>query len=113
MDLHLHDLRHTGSTWSAQSGATLRELMSRIGHSSTRAAMIYLHGSDERQRAIADAISRRATSEFKPNGRTNRAHSGHETTAGHHEDHSGEPQMAGDLGFLERAWQDSNPRPAA
>jgi hypothetical protein len=28
--------------------------------------MIYLHGSDERQRAIADAISRRATSEFKP-----------------------------------------------
>jgi hypothetical protein len=28
--------------------------------------MIYLHGSDERQRAIADAISRRATSKLKP-----------------------------------------------
>jgi len=27
--------------------------------------MIYLHGSDERQREIADAIGRRATSEFK------------------------------------------------
>jgi len=27
--------------------------------------MIYLHGSDERQRTIADAMSRRATSEFK------------------------------------------------
>ena len=33
VDLHLHDLRHTGSTWSAQSGATLKELMARIGHS--------------------------------------------------------------------------------
>ncbi|WP_414637393.1 tyrosine-type recombinase/integrase [Actinophytocola sp.] len=30
-NLHLHDLRHTGSTWSAQSGATLKELMARIG----------------------------------------------------------------------------------
>lgn len=36
-ELHLHDLRHAGSTWSAQSGATLKELMARIGHSSTRA----------------------------------------------------------------------------
>jgi len=31
-----------------------------------RAAMVYLHGSDERQRAIADAISRRAMGEFTP-----------------------------------------------
>jgi len=46
--------------------ATLRELMDRMGHSTARAAMVYLHGSDERQRAIADAISRRATSEFGP-----------------------------------------------
>jgi integrase len=30
LDLHLHDLRHTGSTWSAQSGATIKELMARI-----------------------------------------------------------------------------------
>jgi integrase len=56
MDLHLHDLRHTGSTWSAQSGATLRELMARIGHSSTRAAMIYQHASRERDQAIASAL---------------------------------------------------------
>jgi len=40
--------------------------MDRMGHSTARAAMIYLHGSDERQRAIADVISRRAASEFKP-----------------------------------------------
>lgn len=54
--LHLHDLRHTGSTWSAQSGATLKEVMARIGHSSPRAAMIYQHASRERDRAIADAL---------------------------------------------------------
>ena len=56
MDLHLHDLRHTGSTWSARSGATLRELMNRIGHSSTRAAMIYQHATRDRDRAIAEAL---------------------------------------------------------
>lgn len=56
MDLHLHNLGHTGSTWSAQSGATLRELMNRIGHSSTRAAMIYQHATRDRDRAIAEAL---------------------------------------------------------
>jgi len=56
MDLHLHDLRHTGSTWSAQSGATLKEVMARIGHSSTRAAMIYQHATRERDQAIAAAL---------------------------------------------------------
>ncbi len=56
-NLHLHDLRHTGSTWSAQSGATLKELMARIGHSSTRAAMIYQHASRDRDDAIATALN--------------------------------------------------------
>jgi integrase len=56
LDLHLQDLRHTGSTWSAQSGATLKELMARIGHSSTRAAMIYQHASRDRDEAIAGAL---------------------------------------------------------
>jgi integrase len=43
---HFHDLRHTGNVLTAGTGATLRELMDRMGHSSTRAAMIYMHGSD-------------------------------------------------------------------
>jgi integrase len=55
-DLHLHDLRHTGSTLSASSGASLRELMARIGHSSTRAAMIYQHATRDRDHAIAEAL---------------------------------------------------------
>ncbi|MFI9594437.1 tyrosine-type recombinase/integrase [Nonomuraea sp. NPDC052265] len=40
---HFHDLRHTGNTLAAQSGAILRDLMTRMGHSSTRAALIYQH----------------------------------------------------------------------
>lgn len=55
--LHFHDLRHAGNMLAAETGATLRDLM---GHSTTRAALIYLHGSDARQREIAGALSRHA-----------------------------------------------------
>jgi integrase len=55
-ELHLHDLRHTGNTLAAETGATLRELMERMGHRSTRAALIYLHARDHRDRAIADGL---------------------------------------------------------
>ena len=51
--LHLHDLRHTGNTMAAATGASLRELMERMGHSSTRAALIYQHATRERDEAIA------------------------------------------------------------
>ncbi len=54
--VHFHDLRHTGNNLTATAGANLRELMARMGHSSTRAALIYLHSTDERQREIADAL---------------------------------------------------------
>jgi integrase len=39
--LHFHDLRHSGNTLAAASGASLRDLMQRMGHDSVRAAMIY------------------------------------------------------------------------
>jgi integrase len=55
-DLHFHDLRHTGGTLSAATGATLKELMARLGHSSVRAAMIYQHATRDRDRAIAKAL---------------------------------------------------------
>ena len=58
--IHFHDLRHTGNTLAASAGAGLRELMDRMGHSTARAAMVYLHATDERQRAIADALSQLA-----------------------------------------------------
>jgi integrase len=53
-----HDLRHLAATLAAVSGATTRELMMRIGHSSPRAAMIYQHATSDRDRAIAKAMSR-------------------------------------------------------
>jgi len=55
-ELHLHDLRHTGNTMAAATGASLRELMERMGHSSTRAALIYQHASRERDEMIASAL---------------------------------------------------------
>ena len=54
--LHFHDLRHTGNMLAAQA-ASLRELMTRMGHSSTRAALIYQHASRDRERAIGGAVS--------------------------------------------------------
>jgi integrase len=65
--VHFHDLRHTGNNLTANAGASLRELMARIGHSSTRAALIYQHSTDERQREIADALDQLARRELKRN----------------------------------------------
>jgi integrase len=58
--VHFHDLRHAGNQLAANAGANLRELMDRMGHDSTRAALIYLHSSAGRQRAIADQIGKDA-----------------------------------------------------
>jgi integrase len=55
--LHFHDLRHAGNTLAASTGASTRELMARMGHSTARAALIYQHASVERDRLIADAVS--------------------------------------------------------
>ena len=57
----------------ADADANLRELMDRMGHSTTRAAMVYLHGSDERQQAIADALSKQAADDL---GRSKKRRSG-------------------------------------
>jgi hypothetical protein len=54
--LHFHDLRHTGNTLAARTGASLRDLMARMGHDSAHAAMIYQHATSEADRAIAEAV---------------------------------------------------------
>lgn len=56
---HFHDLRHTGNTLTAASGASTRELMHRLGHASMRAALIYQHATPERDREIAKALGKR------------------------------------------------------
>ena len=54
--LHFHDLRHTGNTLAASTGASTKELMARMGHASPRAALIYQHATRERDDAIADGL---------------------------------------------------------
>jgi len=56
-DLRFHDLRHTGGTLAAATGATLADLMARLGHSTPAAAMVYQHAVEGRDRDIADALS--------------------------------------------------------
>ena len=55
--LRFHDLRHTGNTLAAMTGASTKELMTRMGHSSTRAALGYQHATEERERMIASKLS--------------------------------------------------------
>jgi integrase len=54
--LHFHDLRHLAGTLAAATGASTRELMSRLGHSTARAALIYQHATEERDHGIASGI---------------------------------------------------------
>ena len=54
--LHLHDLRHAAGTLAAQQGATVRELMARLGHASPAAAHRYQHAAWRRDAVIADAL---------------------------------------------------------
>jgi len=55
--LRFHDLRHTGNTLAAATGSSLRDLMTRMGHDSPRAAMIYQHVTNAADQLIADGLS--------------------------------------------------------
>jgi integrase len=55
--VRFHDLRHTGNTLAASTGASTRELMARMGHASARAALIHQHATRERDAVIASALS--------------------------------------------------------
>lgn len=59
-NLRFHDLRHTGQTLAAMTGASLADLIRRLGHSSMAAARRYLRTSDGRDQQIAAALSRLA-----------------------------------------------------
>lgn len=60
-DLRVHDLRHTGATLAARTGATLAELQARLGHSTVAAALRYQHAAQGRDAEIAAALSAIAT----------------------------------------------------
>lgn len=65
-DLRFHDLRHTGAVLAAQTGATLAELMGRLGHSTNQAAMRYQHAAEGRDAQIAAALSDMASGVDRP-----------------------------------------------
>jgi len=92
--VHLQDLRHTGNQFSADAGANIRELLERMGHDPTRAALIYLHSSAERQRAIADQVGKNANAAL---GKSRRSGT----------------RSVREAVIIRCARQDSNPRPAA
>ena len=60
-DLRWHDLRHSGAVLAAATGASLAELMARLGHSTPAAAMRYQHAAQGRDREIAALLSKLAT----------------------------------------------------
>ena len=59
-DLRFHDLRHSGAVLAAATGATLAELMARLGHSTPQAAMRYQHAAAGRDKEIAALLSKMA-----------------------------------------------------
>lgn len=60
-----HDLRHLAGTTAASAGASLREIMARMGHASSDASLRYLKASERRDGEIATAIEERMTRDLK------------------------------------------------
>ena len=56
-DLRFHDLRHTGAVTAEQSGATIAELMRRLGHTIPAMAIRYQHVAQGRDDEIARRMS--------------------------------------------------------
>lgn len=75
-ELHFHDLRHSGNTMAAAQGASLKELMERMGHSSPRAALIYLHATRDRDKKIAAGMGKLFKNATKDRSGTQRARRG-------------------------------------
>jgi integrase len=70
--LHFHDLRHTGNDLASRApGASLRDIMARMGHDSPRAALIYQHTNREADHGIAEAMDKAVkAARRKPSKRT-------------------------------------------
>lgn len=60
--LTVHDLRKTAATLAAQQGATTKEIMVMLGHTTPTIAMVYQSAAEQRMKQIAD----RMATEFGP-----------------------------------------------
>ncbi|MCZ3387303.1 MAG: site-specific integrase [Actinomycetia bacterium] len=61
--VRLHDLRHVAQVFAAEAGATLPELMARLGHATPAAAMVYLHARSGRDAQLTAALAQRMIGE--------------------------------------------------
>ena len=70
-NFRFYDLRHTGNTLAADTGAKLKDLMVRAGQSSERAQLIYQHSTVKHQRKLAQGIDAQVRTErsASPTGR--------------------------------------------
>ena len=75
-----YDLRHTGHTLATRSGATLKDTMVRAGQSSEKAALIYQHSDEERQRDLAAGLDDMVRAERAKNHNDISAHRKEEPT---------------------------------
>jgi hypothetical protein len=68
--LRFHDLRHTAATLAVVAGATTKELMARMGHSTPDMAIRYQHIMEGRDAIIAAGLDRliQAGDGAKPSG---------------------------------------------
>jgi integrase len=55
--LRVHDVRHTAGTLATAAGGSLREVIQRLDHSTTVAAVRYQHVMAERDAAIARELT--------------------------------------------------------
>ncbi len=63
-----YDLRHTGNTLAADTGAKLKDLMVRAGQSSERAQLIYQHSTAKHQRKLAQGIDAEVRQQLREAG---------------------------------------------
>lgn len=59
--VRVHDLRHVGAVLAAQAGATTKELMGRLGHSTPEMSMRYQHVAAGRDAEISRRMSEMAS----------------------------------------------------
>jgi integrase len=64
-----HDLRHTGQTLAASAGASMKDLMNRLGHASESAVKRYMHavgGRDAEKAAELSALAEKGDAALLP-----------------------------------------------
>jgi integrase len=73
-NFRFYDLRHTGNTLAADTGAKLKDLMVRAGQSSERAQLIYQHSTAKHQRRLAQGIDTEVRVRRQEAAETKRVH---------------------------------------